>query len=179
MERADYKPGALAETSAEPAEGDRWTLVFIRDFRHPPQKVWGALVEPGQLREWAPFVPDRDLGGTGSATFTMLGGDGGEVESSPAEVLRSEPPALLVYDWGGDLLRWELAPTGEGTRLTLRHTVRDRTLVPMVAAGWHICLDVADLLLDGRPIGPIVADEATRFGWEDLRDGYAERLAPG
>lgn len=175
MERSDYKPGALADVAAERGEGGRWTLVFIRDFRHPREKVWGALVEPGQLREWAPFVPDRDLGGAGPAAFTMLGG-AGEPETSPGEVLEAEPPALLVYDWGGDLMRWELEPTGEGTRLTLRHTVRDRTWVPMVAAGWHICLDVADLLLDGRPIGPIVADEAKDFGWEELRDGYAGRL---
>lgn len=175
MERSDYKPGALADVSAERGAGDRWTLVFIRDFHHPREKVWGALVEPGQLREWAPFVPDRELDGAGPAAFTMLGGEG-EPEATPAEVLTVEPPALLVYDWGGDLLRWELEPTGEGTRLTLRHTVRDRTWVPKVAAGWHICLDVADLLLDGRPIGPIVADEAMDFGWAELRDGYAERL---
>ena len=177
MERADYKPGPLADASAEQGEGDRWTLVFIRDFRHSREKVWGALVEPGQLREWAPFVPDRDLGGAGPATFTMLGGE--KAESSPGEVLRAEPPALLIYDWGGDLMRWELEPTGQGTRLTLRHTVRDRTWMPMVAAGWHICLDVAELLLDGTPIGSIVADEAKEFGWDDLRDGYAERLGLG
>jgi uncharacterized protein YndB with AHSA1/START domain len=177
MERADYKPGPLADASAERAADDRWTLVFVRDLHHPREKVWGALVEPGQLREWAPFVPDRDLGGAGPATFTMLGGE--EAESSPGEVLRAEPPALLIYDWGGDLVRWELEPTGEGTRLTLRHTVRDRGFAPMVAAGWHICLDVAELLLDGDPIGPIVGDEAKEFGWEDLRDGYARRLGQG
>ncbi|BCB82604.1 hypothetical protein Pflav_090140 [Phytohabitans flavus] len=112
MERADYKPGPPVDAAAERGEGDRWTLVFIRDFRHPREKVWGALVEPEQLREWAPFVPDRDLGGAGAATFTMLGGE--RPEDGPAEVLRVEPPALLVYDWGGDLLRWELEPTGEG-----------------------------------------------------------------
>ncbi|WP_173055102.1 SRPBCC domain-containing protein [Phytohabitans houttuyneae] len=174
MERSEYRPGPLADASVERGDGDRWTLVFVRDFRHPREKVWGALVEPGQLREWAPFVPDRDLGGAGPATFTMLGGPDGE--SSPAEVLKVEPPALLVYDWGGDLMRWELEATGEGTRLTLRHTVRDRTWVPMVAAGWHICLDVADHLFAGDPIGSIVGDEAKEFGWEELREGYAERF---
>lgn len=173
MERADYTPGPPADASVERAEGDRWTLVFIRDFRHPREKVWGALVEPGQLREWAPFVPDRELGGLGPATLTMLGTEG---ETSKAEVLLAEPPALLVYDWGGDLLRWELEPTGEGTRLTLRHTVSDRDWAPMVAAGWHVCFDVADHLLAGDPIGSIVAEEAERFGWEELREGYAKRF---
>jgi len=176
MERADYKPGELADAAAERGGDDRWTLVFIRDFRHPREKVWGALVEPGQQREWAPFVSDRELVGVGAATFTMMGE---EPEGSPGAVLRAEPPALLIYDWGGDVLRWELEPAGEGTRLTLRHTVGDSDWLPMVAAGWHICLDVADLLLDGRPIGPIIADEAKAFGWDELRDGYAERLGQG
>ena len=46
----------------------------------------------------------------------------------------------------------------------------------MVAAGWHICLDVADRLLDGTPVGVIRGDEALQFGWEPLRDSYAEHL---
>jgi uncharacterized protein YndB with AHSA1/START domain len=177
MERADYKPGPLADASAERGEDDRWTLVFIRDFRHPREKVWQALVEPAQLREWSPYTADRDLGSAGAATLTMI--DGEKAEDLPGEVLRAEPPALLEYTLGGDLLRWELAPTGEGTRLTLRHTVQDRTWVAMVAAGWHICLDVADRLLDGRPIGAIVGDDAKNYGWEALRDGYTERLDLG
>ena len=174
MERADYKPGALADIATERGEGDRWTLVFVRDFRHPPEKVWEALVEPAQLREWSPYTADRDLGSAGAATLTMI--DGEKEEELPGEVRRAERPTLLEYTLGGDLLRWELAPTAEGTRLTLRHTVQDRTWAAMVAAGWHICLDVADRLLAGRPIGPIVGDEAKDFGWEELRDSYAARL---
>lgn len=46
----------------------------------------------------------------------------------------------------------------------------------MTAAGWHLCLDVADRLLDGDPVGPIRGAEAKDFGWADLRDAYAERL---
>src|SRR5664279_2871763 len=60
-----------------------------------------------------------------------------------ATVTRSEPPTLLEYTWGTDVLHWELAAIGlgaqnsattrdsaamaatvrTGTRLTLRHTV--------------------------------------------------------
>ena len=49
-------------------------------------------------------------------------------------------------------------------------------MVPKVAAGWHICLVVAERLLDGHPIGPIVGENAMRFGWQALHDAYAERL---
>jgi uncharacterized protein YndB with AHSA1/START domain len=72
-----------------------------------------------------------------------------------AEPTRAEPPALLEYTWGTDLLRWKLAAIDSGTRLTLRHRVEDREWAPKVAAGWHLCLAVAEHLLDGQPIGPI------------------------
>ncbi len=63
-----------------------------------------------------------------------------------------------------------------GTRLTLRHTIDDRTWIPKIAAGWHICLDVVDHLMAGQPIGRIVADDALHHGWERLNDAYAARL---
>ena len=50
-------------------DGEKWTLVLVRDLRHPPAKVWQALTDPAHLREWAPFDSDRNLGavGTGEA----------------------------------------------------------------------------------------------------------------
>jgi hypothetical protein len=44
------------------------------------------------------------------------------------------------------------------------------------AAGWHLCLLVADRLLGGAPIGPIRGRNAMNFGWEDLRAAYDEAL---
>ncbi|MCM2423807.1 SRPBCC domain-containing protein [Streptomyces sp. RKAG293] len=89
--------------------------------------------------------------------------------------LRAEPPALLEYALNTDLLRWELAATDTGTRLTLRHTVKDRDWIPKVAAGWHLCLDVAERLLEGRPIPPIGGTAAVGFGWSELNEQYAQK----
>jgi uncharacterized protein YndB with AHSA1/START domain len=169
-----YEPSPLAEVDSQ-ASGDQWTLVFVRDFRHPPERVWGALTDPAQLSEWAPFVADHDLGTTGEATLTMIDGD--TAEDMPASVQRAEPPHLLVYSWGKDLLRWELAATPAGTRLTLSHTLEDRDWLPKVAAGWHLCLDVAEHLLDGEPMGPIRGSDAKKYGWDELHDAYAAKLA--
>jgi uncharacterized protein YndB with AHSA1/START domain len=173
MNQTPFDPGPLAEVECR-ASDDRWTLVFTRDLRHPREKVWQALTEPAQLGAWAPYTVDRNLGSAGEATLTMIDGD--TTENLPATVSRAEPPALLEYTWGTDLLRWELAATGTGTRLTLRHTIEDQDWVPKVAAGWHLCLVVADRLLDGHPIGPIRGDEARNFGWEELNDAYAAKL---
>ena len=170
------QPGPLADVTAEPASSPAggWTLVFVRDLRHAPEKVWAALTEPGHLRAWAPFVPDRDLADAGPATLTMIDGD--SAEDTAAVVRRAEPPTLLEYTWGDDLLRWELAPAAAGTRLTLRHRVADRDWLAKVAAGWHLCLDVAERLLDGRPVPPIRGDDARNHGWDELSEAYAAKL---
>jgi hypothetical protein len=47
---------------------------------------------------------------------------------------------------------------------------------PKAAAGWHLCLDVAERLLDGDDVEPIRGQEAMAHGWQELHDQYAERL---
>lgn len=169
-----YHPSPPARAECEATDG-RWTLVFTRDLRHPPEKVWAALTEPGQLAAWAPYTADRSLSRTGDATITMI--DDEQPQDMPAEVVRAEAPTLLEYTLGTDLLRWELAATDTGVRLTLRHTVNDRDWIPKVAAGWHICLDVAEKLLEGHPIAPIRGAAAADHGWSELNSQYARTLA--
>jgi uncharacterized protein YndB with AHSA1/START domain len=174
MDKEGFEPSPPAHVDCRAADDDRWTLVFVRALRHPPELVWAALTEPAQLAEWAPFLADRDLGVVGTATLTMI--DGATRQEMSASVRRAQPPVLLEYTWGLDVLRWELAGLDDGTRLTLRHTIADRDVAPALAAGWHLCLDVAEHLLDGAPIGPIRGSDAHNFGWGDLRRAYAIRL---
>ncbi len=166
-------PGPLMPVQVEPAAG-RWTLIMQRDLRHPPATVWAVLTEPGRVERWAPFLSDRDLGRTGAATLTAIDGD--ERYPIPATVQRAEPPHLLVYTWGEDLLRWELAPAATGTRLVLRHTLADRHWAPKVAAGWHLCLAVAERLLGGAPVPPIRGAAAKEHGWRELNEAYGKEL---
>jgi hypothetical protein len=58
----------------------------------------------------------------------------------------------------------------------LQHTIEDLDWVPKIAAGWHLCLVVAERLLDGNAIGPIVGENAKNYGWEALHDAYARKL---
>jgi hypothetical protein len=83
---------------------------------------------------------------------------------------------VLEYTWGDDVVRWELARSGDGTRLTLRHAVGQRDLLAKVAAGWHLCLLVAEHLMDGQAVGPIRGEDAKRHGWDALHDAYAQEL---
>ena len=157
------------------ATGDAWTLIFVRDLPHPPGVVWRALTDPAELAQWAPFDADRDLGAPGEVTLTMV--DGASRMPLTTTVLEVKEPELLAYAWGADLLQWELTAIDGGTRLTLRHTLADRGMDAMVAAGWHLCVAVLERLLAGEPVGVIRGQDALNYGWEQLRDGYAEKFA--
>jgi uncharacterized protein YndB with AHSA1/START domain len=170
----NYGPGPAGGAHVEKHDGP-WTLVVVRDIPHPPAKVWKALTESAQLREWAPFDPDRDLGREGPAKLTTVGAPAPQV--SDIRVKQAEPPRLLEYTWGGQDLRWELEPLGKDrTRLTLRHNVDER-FVSMGAAGWHICLDVLERLVAGEPIGRRVGMGLMQdAGWQRLNAEYAAQF---
>ncbi len=171
--RETYAPGAATGAKVQ-KDGDRWTLVLVREIHHPPAKVWQALTDPAQLREWAPFDADRSLSAVGSVQLTTVGAPVPQV--SEATVKRAEAPSVLEYNWGGQDLRWELEPWGDGTRLTLWHNI-DRRFIAWGAAGWHVCFDVLDRLLAGAPIGRIVGADAMKFsGWQRLAAEYAKQF---
>ena len=163
---------AYAESTPE-----GWVLVTVRDLRHPPAAVWAALTQPDRLEAWAPFTAGRDLGATGEATLSMIDGVDGERVDLPATVLRADPPTLLEYTWGSDRLRWELAATDAGTRLTLRHRDGARDDLAKAAAGRHLCVEVLEHLLAGDPVPPVRGEDALAHGWTELHDRYAAALA--
>ncbi len=174
MTREQYAPGAASGAEVR-KDGEKWTLVLVRDLSHPPAKVWNALTDPAHLREWAPFDSDQNLGTVGTAKLTTVGAP--TLHVTETQVKRADAPTLLEFSWGGQDIRWELEPLGDGgTRLTLWHNI-DRRFISMGAAGWHICFDVLDRLLAGQPIGRIVGPEAMKFGgWQRLNAEYAKQF---
>jgi len=172
--RDQYRPGPAAGAEVH-KDADKWTLVLVRELRHPPTKVWQALTEPEHLREWAPFDADKSLASTGTVKLSTVGAPAPQV--SETVVKRAEPPKLLQYSWGDNDLRWQLEPLGKGTRLTLWHNI-DRRYISWGAAGWHICFDVLDAHLAGEPIGRMVGMETMQFvGWQRLQKEYAQQFA--
>jgi uncharacterized protein YndB with AHSA1/START domain len=171
--REKYAPGPAVGAKVE-KDGEKWTLVLVRELRHPPAKVWTALTEPGHLREWAPFDSDRSLGFVGIAKLSTVAP---APHVSETQVKRADAPRALEYTWGEYNVRWELEPLGsDGTRLTLWSNI-DRRFISMGAAGWHICLDVLDHLLAGRPIGRLAGPEAMKSdGWQRLNAEYAKQF---
>jgi uncharacterized protein YndB with AHSA1/START domain len=176
-DRLKYVPGA-ANLARVQKDGETWTLVLVRQLRHPPEKVWRALTEPAQLRAWAPFDADGNLGLAGTTVkLTTVGTP--KPMNSETSIKRADAPHVLEYSWGDADLRWELEDFGGGTRLTLWHNI-DRRYIAMGAAGWHICFDVLDNALSGTPLGRIVGPEAMKFeGWRRLNADYAMQFGTG
>jgi uncharacterized protein YndB with AHSA1/START domain len=174
ISRAQYEPGPASGAKIR-KDGDNWTLVLVRDLRHAPATVWQALTDPEQLREWAPFDADRNLGSVGAAKLSTVGAPAPQVTDT--QIKRADAPKLLEFNWGGQDIRWQLEPLGNGTRLTLWHNI-DRNYIAMGAAGWHICFDVLDHLLSGDPIGRRVGMDVMKFdGWQRLHGEYKTLFA--
>src|SRR5216117_2639276 len=117
LERKQYTPGPACGAQVR-KDGEKWTLILVRELRHSPEKVWRALTDPAQLREWAPFDADGSLGTVGTTVkLTVVGAPTPQV--SETQVTRADAPSVLEYNWGGFDMRWELEAEGSGTRLTL------------------------------------------------------------
>ena len=174
--RDQYTPGPASGAEVR-KDGEKWTLVLVRELRHSPQKVWQALTDPAHLREWAPFEADASLGTVGTTVkLTTVGAPAPHITET--KVRRADAPKVLEYNWGGDGndIRWELEAFGAGTRLTLWTNI-GRRFIAMGAAGWHICLDVLDHLLSGTPIGRMAGPEVMKFnGWQRLNAEYAKQF---
>jgi uncharacterized protein YndB with AHSA1/START domain len=164
-----YEPGPARDADVRRTEGDsKWTLILVRELRHSPEKVWRALTDPAQLREWAPFVTDQDLGKVGTVSLTWVGNP----QVLVTDVTRVEAPCVLEC---GDM-RWELESSGLGTRLTLWHNI-DRRFISWGAAGWHISLDVLDRMLKGSPTGRLAGADVMKYaGWQRLVSEYARQF---
>ncbi len=167
-DREQYAPGPAGGAQIRKGEGEKWTLILVRELRHSPEKVWLALTDPAHLREWAPFEADGSLGTVGTVKLTWVG----TATTVETRVTRADAPKVLEYTD----TRWELEAFGGGTRLSLWHNI-DRRFISMGAAGWHICFDVLDRLLSGNPISRIVGAEAMKFsGWQRLNAEYAKQF---
>lgn len=66
--RDQYTPGPASAAEVR-KDGEKWTLILVRELRHSAEKVWQALTDPAHLREWAPFEVDQHPGTVGTVTI--------------------------------------------------------------------------------------------------------------
>jgi uncharacterized protein YndB with AHSA1/START domain len=164
----------MADLSAILLEREgRSVLRFERLLGHPPERVWRALTEPGELDAWHP-TPFKLPSVPGGPVEYLPSSGAPEIE--PGRLLACEPPRLLAYTWGPDELRFTLRASGEGCLLTLEHSFDDRFKAARDGAGWHLCLGALEAVLDGRAVPGVEPGERLPGGWQELNAGYQERF---
>lgn len=123
---------------------------YERRLKHSVEKVWAMLTENGKLAKWFAELRVEELRVGGKFRFDM--GDGTFEEMA---ILALEPLSVLEYEWGEDRVRFELYPDeAGGCRLLLIESISRLTdHSPKDLAGWHICLNVIEALLEGTEHG--------------------------
>lgn len=149
--------------------GDRWRLRYVRTLEHQPDKVWRAITDPDHVSSWFPTDIEGEWRAGASLRFTFRNGEGPTMHG---EVRVCEPPRVLEFTWGDDLLRYELASVGDGTELTFFATLDERGKAARDGAGWHVCLDVLAEHLDGAAGAPMDGR------WEKVHDHYVADFGP-
>ena len=100
---------------------------IVRDYPHPPEKVWRALTDPALIALWAmrPEGFSTEVGTRFRFVAKPQRGWRGWVE---CEVLEAREPAVFRYSWVGDEkgevteVIYRLEPHAGGTRLTFLHS---------------------------------------------------------
>ncbi len=145
---------------------------FERLLPAPVERVWDYLTRSDLRRKWfAGGAMELRPGGPLRLVFrnSELAPPDEEVPEkyrqyegmeSRGEVVRAEPPRLLVWSWFEENgppteVSWELEPRGDQTLLTLIHRqLPNRAMTVDVSGGWHLHLDVLEDVLAGRPRRP-------------------------
>jgi len=151
--------------------GPQPVLRYVRTLAHSPERVWRALTEPAELEHWFPTTIEGERARGAPLTFAFRAVDIADMEGT---MLACDPPRLLEFSWGGDVLRFEIERDGHGCRLFLSDTFSPVGKAARDGAGWHVCLERLIAAVDGHPVD---ADEdADR--WRQVHPGYVERFGP-
>jgi uncharacterized protein YndB with AHSA1/START domain len=152
----------------EPAD-DGWRVQFVRRLAKPPAVAWQAFVVPELVAQWFPTTITGELVPGATLRFEFESFD---AEPFDGEVLEADEPHRLAFTWGPDVVRFELAPVGTGTELTLTVLLSAQGKAARDGAGWHECLDRLVVAESDD------SDAAAVPPWPELHAIYVERFGP-
>ncbi len=101
-------------------------VIIEKTFNAPIDRVWQALTDPKQMKQWYFDLPGfkAEVG----YEFSFLAGDDKQKWLHLCKVTAVKPKKLIAYTWrydgyaGDSLVRFELFGEGDKTRLVLTHS---------------------------------------------------------
>lgn len=152
-------------------DNGREAVRYERIYAHAPERVWRALVEPDSIKAWFPTTIDglkeaAERKRVGAKLEFVFPEDDGPPQAGELKVC--DPPRVLEYTWGEELLRFELSAASGGAqcKLVFFATFSERSQAPRDATGWHFCLDNLEQNLDGKkpePVGPAFTEMSAAY----------------
>jgi uncharacterized protein YndB with AHSA1/START domain len=157
--------------------GEPPALEFVRRLPHPVEKVWRAVTQRDHLRAWMPcdIIGDRREGADLRLPFwpEVLAKYGFDDPGLTGTVRIWDPPTVFEWSWDTDVVRFELAPDGADTVLTLTTWLSGKgASTAGTAAGYHVCLDHLAQVLDTGSAAPTWEDDPSA-----LEARYADLVA--
>lgn len=124
------------------------TLIIVREFRHPPKKIWKALTTPHLLQEW---LMKSDFAPILNQKFNFTN----ERFQIDCKILEIKEFETLTYSWCAlgllSVVTWTLTETKNGTMLRLEQSgFREDQKQAFGGAkfGWNRNLDTLEAILD-------------------------------
>ena len=125
-------------------ENGNYIARYERQFQQSVEAVWAMLTDNEKLKLWFDELEIVDLRVDGLIQFDMQDGSFEDMK-----ILDYVPLKTLAFEWGEDFVRFELSPMSDGCQLIFIETISTITdHTPKDLAGWHVCLDVIQALLD-------------------------------
>jgi uncharacterized protein YndB with AHSA1/START domain len=186
---------------------DRHTMVYVRTYPHPIERVWEAVSQGEHLSVWLLPVTRVEQRAGGTATFTWGGPEEDGVETYV--VSEYDPPRTITFSAEGlpTYMRFALEPDGDEStvlRFTLHWPVPDGVTFeseqwpggdlpagtdtlwrPGALAGFHSMLDQLELFLAGTwtqtdidaQIAAATASESPPEAHQRFIDAYRAHVA--
>jgi uncharacterized protein YndB with AHSA1/START domain len=150
----------------------------------PIERAWSYLTDSDLRRQW---LASGDMELRVGAPFELVWHNDeltnppghrpegfGEEHRMQSRITELDAPRRISFTWGeSGEVSFELQPRGDDVLLTVTHRgIRDRSMMLMIGAGWHMHLDVLVARTTGGTTPPFWD------GWSRLRSEYERRIQP-
>jgi uncharacterized protein YndB with AHSA1/START domain len=150
-------PGSVGGPGLLRVDDESASVTFQRILPHPIEEVWAAITDPKQLEGWSMTKVSRHAT-SGRLEMRLANG-----VLATGRVLEWDPPRIYEYEWNvepgpvlphgeNSIVRWELSPHPDGTRLVLTHRKLSRRTAEVFARGLKTFLDRLSAQMDGTPL---------------------------
>jgi len=134
------------------------SFVYVTFIRTTPEKLWAALTDPAQMKEYW-FGMHFETEWKKGAEWRMLFPDGKVADTG--EIVEFDPPKRILLRWrnefrpelkaeGYALCTIDIEPYGDAVRLSIAHTMEraESQFIQAVSGGWPKILSNLKSLLE-------------------------------